>query len=111
MADTNPSRRKPPTPPAVGRPVSVRILDEDMRDDLAVLMHAHGEAAEPLRKAVRLLADAYRRAWDYTDAPDGTAPHIIAVRYALPDGTPETVPDPAGAAIPHVRETPIAHAI
>ncbi|CAM4172116.1 MULTISPECIES: hypothetical protein [Streptomyces] len=110
MADSNPTRRSTPTPPAVGRPVSVRVLDEDMRDDLAVLMRAHGTAAEPLRLAVRLLARAYRRAWCYREVPDGTAPHIIAIRYALPDGTPEQMPNPAHTAYPHVRDVSTADA-
>ncbi|WP_326797458.1 hypothetical protein OG946_20225 [Streptomyces sp. NBC_01808] len=106
MADTNPTQRPAPAPPAVGRSLSVRVNTEDMRDDLAVVMRAHGDAAEPTRLALRLLADAYRRAWTYDDVPDGTAPHIIAMRYALPDGTPETMPDPRHTRYPHVRDTP-----
>ena len=106
MADTNPTQRPAPAPPAVGRPMSVRVTTEDMRDDLAVVMRAHGDAAGPTRLALGLLAEAYRRAWDHGDVPDGTAPHIIAVRYALPDGTPETMPDPRPTRYPHVRDTP-----
>ncbi|MFI8850767.1 hypothetical protein ACIGW3_11365 [Streptomyces sp. NPDC053499] len=106
MADTNPNRRRTATPPAVGRAVSVRILDEDMRDDLAVLMRAHGNAADPVRLAVHLLANAYRRAWECAEVPDGTAPHVIAVRYALPDGTPEQMPNPAHTAYPNISEAP-----
>ncbi|MGI5353466.1 hypothetical protein ACQEU8_36635 [Streptomyces sp. CA-250714] len=111
MADTNPNRRRTATPPAVGRAVSVRVLDEDMRDDLAVLMRAHGNAADPVRLAVHLLANAYRRAWDHQEAPGGTAPHIIGVRYALSDGTPEQVPNPAHTAYPRVAETPARQAL
>jgi hypothetical protein len=104
MAKSNPIQRKTATPPAVGRSVSVRVRDEDDRDDLATLMRAHGEAADPVRLAVRLLADAYRRAWDYGDVPDGTPPHILAVRYALFDGTPEYVPAPGHTRVPRVAE-------
>lgn len=107
MALTNPSRRRTaPTPPEVGRSLTVRVLDEDMRDDLAVILRAHGEAADPVRHAVRLLADAYRRAWDYADVPDGTAPHIIAMRYARHDGTAEPMPDASCTTYPNVREVP-----
>lgn len=111
MTDRKRTRRPAATPPAVGRSLSVRVLDEDMRHDLAVIMRAHGEAAEPVRLAVRLLAESYRRAWDYCDVPDGTVPHIIAVRYALPDGTPELMPDPSCTSYPQVRDVsaPVDH--
>ncbi|MFZ3569265.1 hypothetical protein ACNYS0_20145 [Streptomyces sp. BH034] len=108
MSNAKPTQRPTPTPPAVGRSLSVRVTHDDMRDDLAVVMRAHGEAADPVRRAVRLLADAYRRAWDYGDVPDGTAPRILSVRYALPDGTPEQVPDPRHTSYPHVGEVPAA---
>ncbi|MDJ1136229.1 hypothetical protein [Streptomyces iconiensis] len=104
MAKPNPTQRKTPAPPPVGRSASYRLTTEDVRDDLAVLMRAHGEAAAPLRLAVHLLATAYRRAWDYAEVPDGAPPHIIAVRYALPDGTPEPQVDPMCTAYPDVRD-------
>ncbi|MGI5252789.1 hypothetical protein [Actinacidiphila glaucinigra] len=96
-----------PTPPAVGRNVSVRVLDEGVYDDLAVLMRPGGTASDAIRLAVRHLADAYRTAWDYDDVPDGTAPRIVSVRYALADGTPAPVPPACDASYPQVKE---AHA-
>lgn len=106
MADHNTTDRRPNVPPAVGRAVSVRVLDEDVYDDLAVLMRPGGTASDAIRAAVHQLANAYRRAWEVGDVPDGTAPHIISIRYALPDGTPEGMPHPAHTAFPHVRDVP-----
>ncbi|MFF8284683.1 hypothetical protein ACF06W_18460 [Streptomyces albus] len=58
MADSNPTRRRTPAPPLASRPVSVRVLDEDMRDDLTVLMRAHGiRSVAALLASGRLLAD------------------------------------------------------
>ncbi|AEM82685.1 hypothetical protein Strvi_2988 [Streptomyces violaceusniger Tu 4113] len=73
-----------------------------------VLMRAHGEAADPARLAVRLLANAYCRAWDYGDVPEGAAPQVLAVRYTLHDGTPEPAPASRHTSYPHVREIPAA---
>lgn len=88
------------------RALSVRVNTDDMRDDLAVIMRAHGGTyGDPVRLAIRHLADAYRRAWDYQEVPDGTPPHIIGIRYALPDGTPEPAPDPAHTHHPNARDT------
>ncbi|MYX36742.1 MULTISPECIES: hypothetical protein [unclassified Streptomyces] len=92
-----------PTPPPVGRNASVRIVDEDTRDDLAILMRPGGTASDAIRAAIRHMADAYRAAWDYGDVPDGTAPCIISVRYARPDGTPAPIPS-SHPAHPQVRE-------
>jgi hypothetical protein len=70
----------------------------DFTDDLAVLtgtVQPDGKKLDrtaAVHRAVQLLADAYRRAWDYGDVPRGTAPEAIAVRYRTADGTPEPVP-------------------
>ncbi|MDX3214559.1 hypothetical protein PV318_03235 [Streptomyces sp. ME02-6991-2B] len=87
---TTPQRTQPQQPPAAGKTLSVRI-DAALYDDLAVIMRAGGTASDAVRTAVRHLADVYRAAWDYGDVPDGTAPHILAVRYAAADGTPAVV--------------------
>ncbi|WP_333771003.1 hypothetical protein [Streptomyces sp. IBSBF 2435] len=47
-------------------------LHPDLSDDLAVLAGAGlGEDAAAATAAVRLLADAYRAAWEYGDLPYG----------------------------------------
>lgn len=75
----------------------------DFADDLAVLTSAvqpdgtTRTATSAVHDAVRLLADAHRRAWDHGDVPDGTAPRAIAVQYATADGTPAPVPQAPGA--------------
>ncbi len=54
----------------------------------------------------RACRNVYRRAWDYGDVPDDTAPHIIAIRYAREDGEPDWMPNPADTSYPNVREVP-----
>ncbi|MEU4092014.1 hypothetical protein [Streptomyces sp. NPDC026673] len=92
-----------PTPPAVGRNVSVRVLDEGVYDDLAVLMRPGGTASDAIRLAVRHLADAYRTAWDYDDVPDGTAPRILGVRYHRDGRPPITALTASDTSHPQVR--------
>lgn len=70
-------------PPDVGKPLSVRV-DADLYYDLATVIQTGVTASDAVRHALRLLADTYRKAWDYGDCPDGTAPQIVAVQYARP---------------------------
>lgn len=70
-------------PPEIGKALSVRV-DADLSDDLAVVMQTGVIASDAVRQALRLLADAYRKAWDYDDCPRGTAPQILAVQIARP---------------------------
>ncbi|WP_329148789.1 hypothetical protein OIU91_21270 [Streptomyces sp. NBC_01456] len=54
MADSNPTQQPPQPsnlPPAVGRSLSVRILDEGMYDDLAVIMRTGCDASAAVRQA------------------------------------------------------------
>lgn len=110
MATAN--RTQPSTPPDIGKRASVRI-DAELHDDLTVLMRDGTTLSDAVRHAVGLLAHTYRRAWDHGDVSDGTAPHIIAVRYATSDGSPEDVPRPSDTSYPQVREAPapIGHGI
>ncbi|MFM9368084.1 hypothetical protein [Streptomyces sp. Da 82-17] len=107
MAAPDPTHRSNNTPPAVGKRASVRV-DAELHADLAVLMSDGTKLSDAVRQAVGLLANSYRRAWDYGDVPDGTAPHVLSVRYALSDGTPEWLPRPSDTSHPQVREVPAA---
>lgn len=51
-------------------------LDADMRDHLAVLTEAGDAPADAVTRAVELLADAYRGAWDYGLYQRGQRPDI-----------------------------------
>jgi hypothetical protein len=62
-------------------------LTPDLRDDLAVLAQTGLDDAAAVARAVQLLADAYRTAWDYDDVPRGTAPHIRVIATAQPERT------------------------
>jgi hypothetical protein len=52
------------------------------RDDLAVLMANGARASDVIRAAVHDRAEAYRRAHDYGDVPDGTDPVIRGCTYS-----------------------------
>lgn len=71
---------------------------EDLDADMAVITGAvqrdgtHLDQTAAVYLAVALLADSYRRAWDYGDVPDGTAPDVISVRYRRADGHPADIP-------------------
>jgi hypothetical protein len=79
------------TPPQPGDRPSVRV-GQDLSDDLTVIMSASNAkttVSDIVREAVRHMADAYRRAQDYGDVPEGTAPTILGAYYAeAPDQTP-----------------------
>ncbi|MGW8988707.1 hypothetical protein ACWGRF_02030 [Streptomyces zhihengii] len=77
MANTQPTRAQ--TPPEVGRNLSVRILDEGMRDDLAVLLRVHDDMASAVRHALILLANAYHGAWTSGATPPDAIPDIRTV--------------------------------
>jgi hypothetical protein len=57
-------------------------LTAQFRDDLAVLMANGARASDVIRQAVHHAAEAYRRARDYADVPDGTDPVITGCTYA-----------------------------
>jgi hypothetical protein len=57
-------------------------LTPQFRDDLAILMANGARASDVIRAAVHHAADAYRRARDYADVPDGTDPVITGCTYA-----------------------------
>ncbi|MFD8075834.1 helix-turn-helix domain-containing protein [Streptomyces sp. NPDC059718] len=78
-------------------------LDDETTQHLAVLHAAGHTTADAVALAVRLLANAYRHAWDYDAVPDGTAPHILGVSYAGADDAP--APDRARQSI---KEQPCA---
>lgn len=72
------------TPPKPGARPSVRV-GQDLSDDFAVIMSVSDSTttvSDIVRDCVRHVADAYRRAWDYGDVPEGTAPTILGVYYA-----------------------------
>lgn len=90
--------------PCTKRPKNLTVrVSRDFADDLAVLTRARRPGGTTLdrtaavHEAVRLLAQAYRCAWDYGDVPDGAAPRVLGVRYAASDGTPVPVPPVPGA--------------
>lgn len=94
--------------------LTVRV-SPDFADDVAVLTSAVQpdgtklDRTAAVHEAVRLLADAYRRAWDYDDVPDGTAPDVVSVRYRTAHDGPEPVPIVHGQPvheIPLVPRTP-----
>ena len=70
------------TPPKPGARPSFRV-GQELSDDLAVIMSATGATlSDVIREAVRHMADAVRRAQDYGDVPEGTAPTILGAHYA-----------------------------
>ena len=106
-------KRSPTVHDAVPGPKNLTVRrTHDLADNLAVLTSAvqHDgsttSATAAVHRAVQLLADAYRRAWDYGDVPDGTAPDVIAVRYRTADGEPEPMPIVHGWA---AHDTPAVH--
>ncbi|MFI0897737.1 hypothetical protein [Streptomyces sp. NPDC020983] len=56
-------------------------LTADFRADLAVLMANGARASDVIRAAVHHAANAYRRAHDYGDVPEGTDPVITGCTY------------------------------
>jgi hypothetical protein len=73
--------KTPNLPPAVGRSLSVRILDEGMYDDLRVIMQSGCDASAAVRQALLLLSEAYYAAWSRGIYPTGVAPVITAVTF------------------------------
>lgn len=81
MADTNPTQQPPaplPLPPAVGRSLSVRVLDAGMYDDLRVIMQTGCDASAAVRQALLIAANVYYEAWDRGHYPPGVAPVIAS---------------------------------
>lgn len=76
MAKPNPTEPRRNLPPAVGRSMSVRILDEGMYDDLAVIMSTGCDASAAVRQALLVLANVYDGAWASGAYPAGVAPVI-----------------------------------
>ncbi|MGW7197235.1 hypothetical protein [Streptomyces chryseus] len=70
------------TPPEVGKTVTVRVADEGMRDDLAVMMRAHPTASDAVRQALLLVANAYYAAWEGGHYPPGVMPQIVRMELA-----------------------------
>lgn len=68
-------------PPAVGKNAPVRVTP-DFRDDLAELMRHGQSATDAIRTAVRVMADAHRRAHDYGDVPHDQPARITQAVYA-----------------------------
>jgi hypothetical protein len=79
-----PKSTQPETPaiPEVGKPVTVRVLDEGMRDDLAVIMRTGCTASDAVRQALYIVANAYHAAWENGHYPPGTTPQILAHQLA-----------------------------
>jgi hypothetical protein len=82
------------------RPVNLTVrITDDFQEDLDLVCSAVRQNGTKLNKteavqyAIRLLADTYRRAWDYGDVMDSRAPELLSVRYACGNGMPETVPN------------------
>ncbi|WP_275463361.1 hypothetical protein [Streptomyces noursei] len=79
MANPNPTQQPNTTanlPPAVGRPLSVRILDDGMYDDLRVIMQTGCDASTAVRQALLVLANVYYETWSRGHYPAGVAPVI-----------------------------------
>lgn len=81
------------------RPVNLTVrITDDFQEDLDLVCSAVRQNGTKLNKteavqyAIRLLADTYRRAWDYEDVMEGRAPELLSVRYACVNGMPEPVP-------------------
>ncbi|WP_282792077.1 hypothetical protein [Streptomyces sp. CC224B] len=85
MADTQATQqpaRAANLPPAVGRSVSVRILDEGMYDDLRVIMQTGCDVSAAVRQALLILANVYHEAWKGGHYPPGVAPVITHTSIA-----------------------------
>ncbi|MFF5495753.1 hypothetical protein [Streptomyces aquilus] len=81
MTTTNPTQRPaktPNLPPAVGRSLSVRILDEGMYDDLRVIMQTGCDASAAVRQALLIVANVYYEAWKRGLTPPGVTPEIVS---------------------------------
>ena len=101
------------TPPEAGKVASVRV-DEDFREDLAVLLEACPTVTDAVRHAVSLIASGYRYAWEHGVTPRGEHPNIVGLEIIptpVSEGEPErmtgrmtgepermTVPDQGGSA-------------
>ncbi|MEU3917099.1 hypothetical protein [Streptomyces sp. NPDC029004] len=81
MAKSNPTDQQQPAnlPPAVGRSLSVRVLDEGMYDDLLVIMQTGCDASAAVRQALLIVANVYYEAWNRGLTPPGTTPEIATV--------------------------------
>ncbi|MGW1405036.1 hypothetical protein [Streptomyces sp. NPDC002403] len=90
MAKPKPTQTKTPTIPAVGKPLTVRVQDEGMRDDLAVIMRTGCTASDAVRQALYIVANAYHHAWQTGGYPPGTAPQITAHQLAPYDAQQAT---------------------
>lgn len=67
--------------PIIGKNANVHVTP-GFRDDLAVLMRNGRSLTTVVRAAVRLMADAYRLAWDYGDVPPAIDPPVTHAVYA-----------------------------
>lgn len=82
MAKPKPTQQRPAAPnlpPAVGRSLSVRILDEGMYDDLRVIMQTGCDASAAVRQALLLVANVYHEAWKRGLTPPGITPEIVSM--------------------------------
>ncbi|MFE4328718.1 hypothetical protein ACFRQM_04465 [Streptomyces sp. NPDC056831] len=94
MATKKTTETKTPTIPPVGKPLTVRVQDEGMRDDLSVIMRTGCTASDAVRQALYIVANAYYAAWGNGHYPPGTAPQIIAHQlapYDVPQVTDQAV--------------------
>lgn len=78
--------------------LTVRITD-DFQENLDLVCSAVRQNGTKMNKteavqyAIGLLADTYRRAWDYEDVQSGRTPEFLSVRYKRHDGSAETTPN------------------
>lgn len=85
MATANSTDQQAPTPklpPAVGRPISVRVRDKGMYDDLRVIMQTGCDVSTAVRQAVLYLANVYHGAWAAGVYPPGVPPVILTTNVA-----------------------------
>ncbi|MCI3277500.1 helix-turn-helix domain-containing protein [Streptomyces cylindrosporus] len=94
QAASEPAAKEPDPAPDAPAPNAVSAprdpLDEPLRRwltpeahaDLAVLMEAGHSVSFAVRRALEVLADAYRGAWDRDRYPRGTAPEITSISVA-----------------------------
>lgn len=82
------------------RPVNLTVrITDDFQENLDLVCSAVRQNGTKLNKteavqyAIELLANTYRRAWDYQDVKSTHAPELLSVRYKRHDGSAEIVPD------------------
>lgn len=83
-----------PTPPAVGKAVSVRI-DAHLYDDLLVLLRASTNLSDAIKWAVGIGADLCTQAWEHGGYPTGATPQITGYQlqpYDTHAGPSDTQP-------------------